>query len=72
MITGWVHEAISGTYKNLSTREHKEMGMRAHDTRGMTASPFLTLPGVTFAKYYLQDLHNLNSLAILTAADKNR
>ena len=72
-IAGWVREAISGTYKYLSTSEREELGIRAHDTRGIAAS-WAQLAGVsitdimdaaawrtpvTFAKHYLKDLPNL-------------
>lgn len=72
-IAGWVREAISGAYKNLSAQDRQEMNIRAHDTRGVAAS-WAQLAGVsipeimdaaawktpaTFARFYLKDLPNL-------------
>ena len=72
-IAGWVREAINSAYRDLSAQERRELGVRAHDTRGVAASwallarvpiqeimdaaPWKT--PVTFARHYLKDLPNL-------------
>ena len=35
---GWVWEAINAAYRDLSAEEHKELGVRTHDTGGVAAS----------------------------------
>ena len=45
-VAGWVKEAISGAYSHLSREQREQMGIRAHDTRGVvtTCPPFCILP----------------------------
>ena len=72
-IAGWVQEAINAAYRDLSAEERRELGVRAHDTRGVAASWALLArvpiqeimdaaawkTPVTFARHYLKDLPNL-------------
>ena len=72
-LSNWVKEAISGTYSHLSREDRQAMHIRAHDTRGVSAS-WAHLAGVsipeildaaawstpiTFARFYLKDLPNI-------------
>ena len=46
-VTGWVKEAISGAYSNLSREQREQMGIRAHNTRGV-ATTWAATVGVQF------------------------
>ena len=46
-VAGWVKEAISGAYLHLSNEQREQMGIRAHDTRGV-AITWATTMGVPF------------------------
>ena len=66
-VAGWVKEAISGAY---SHKQREQMGIRAHDTRGVATTwaatvgvPFEDIMDAaawsrpqTFARFYLKDL----------------
>ena len=69
-VAGWVKEAISGAYSHLTREQREQMGIRAHDTRGV-ATTWAATVGVpfedsmdaaawsrpqTFARFYLKDL----------------
>ena len=69
-VAAWVKEAISGAYSHLSREQREQMGIRAHNTRGVTTTWAATV-GVlfeeimdaaawsrpqTFARFYLKDL----------------
>ena len=63
-------EAISGAYSHLSREQREQMGIRAHDTRGVATTwaatvgvPFEEIMDAaawsrpqTFARFYLKDL----------------
>ena len=69
-VAGWVKEAISGAYSHLSHEQREQMGIRAHDTRGVATTwaatvgvPFEDIMDAaawsrpqTFARFYLKDL----------------
>ena len=69
-VAGWVKEAISGAYSHLSREQREQMGIRAHDTRGVATTwaatvgvPFEEIMDAaawsrpqTFARFYLKDL----------------
>ena len=69
-VAGWVKEAISGAYSHLTREQREQIGIRAHDTRGV-ATTWAATVGVpfedsmdaaawsrpqTFARFYLKDL----------------
>ena len=69
-VAGWVKEAISWAYSHLSREQREQMGIRAHDTRGVATTwaatvgvPFEEIMDAaawsrpqTFARFYLKDL----------------
>ena len=69
-VAGWVKEAISGAYSHLSREQREQLGIRAHDTRGVATTwaatvgvPFEEIMDAaawsrpqTFAHFYLKDL----------------
>ena len=69
-VAGWVKEAISGAYSHLSREQREQMGIHAHDTRGVATTwpatvgvPFEDIMDAaawsrlqTFARFYLKDL----------------
>ena len=69
-VAGWVKEAISGAYSHLSREQREQMGICAHDTRGVATTwaatvgvPFEEIMDAaawsrpqTFARFYLKDL----------------
>ena len=66
----WVKEAISGAYSHLSREQREQMGIHAHDTRGVATTwpatvgvPFEDITDAaawsrlqTFRRFYLKDL----------------
>ena len=46
-VAGWVKEAISGAYSHLSRKQREQIGIRAHDTRGV-ATTWAATVGVPF------------------------
>ena len=69
-VAGWVKEAISGAYSHLSREQRQQLGIGAHDTRGVATTwaatvgvPFENIMDAaawsrpqTFARVYLKDL----------------
>ena len=65
-VAGWVKEAISGAYSHLSREQREQMGILAHDTRGVATTvgvPFEEIMDAaawsrsqTFARFYMKDL----------------